>query len=698
MHKKLFLVTAVSAMFVLANSVEAQSIHVVNAASFAGSSVAPGSIVTIFGSNLTNVTASVTDPSHPPVTLGGTSVAIGDTVATLFFVSPNQINAVVSTQVAGGTEPVIVMSPGGSATGSVVIDANSPPGLFSLTGTGTHDGAIIQSLTGRVGAFSVTQGTDDTYLSLFLTGANLTATPTVTVAGVAVNVAFAGASPCCAGLEQINVTLPKSLAGAGRVPVMVQAGGQSSNVVEIVLLPEKGQGEFGGDDDNQTRSRELAAIASIPGTSLALVTDENDDVVREVDISTKAVAHTIALGENSEAVAIAVNAAGTTAVVAERNRARAAIIDLASLKVTHEVPVDAGPVAIAITGTQAIVVNGDSDTATVVDLTAGAPVATVDVGRGPRGVAVDGAGHAFVTNQDDGTISVIDLTSYAVTSTLALSTATSKVRPAGIQLIPGTGFAIVADPATTPDGKVLVVNTITGAVTPFSVNVAHTGGSGDIAVAGMTAYVANQAGGLVSVLPLTISGTTVTGTVTTIPLDQGVRSLTVDVKDNDLLAVNESTGKIAVVSIPSGQVIARIYAAIAEAGEGDDDGDDHSDHDHALNLPHIMSVLPNASAAGSTFTITIDGTNLTGATAVTFVNPSILADIAAWLGKGANGDFGVDSAFTVTGITTNAAGTQLTATVTIAADATPGLRLVRVATPNGNSTFGGFAGSSFMVE
>lgn len=679
----------------------AQPLHVVNAASFSGNSVAPGSIVTIFGSNLTNSTASVTDPANPPVTLAGTSVEIGGTAAMLFFVSPTQINAVVSATVAAGTQPVVVLSPSGTTNGSVVVSVSSPPGLFSMTGTGTNDGAIIQSLTGRVGAFSVFDGTTATYLSLFLTGANLTATPVVTVAGVSVNVAYAGASPCCSGLQQINVTLPASLQGAGRVPVMVQAGGQFSNVVEIVILPAPEQGEFSGDLGNRTRSRELSSVASVPGTSLALVADENDDVIREVDLAGKNVVHTIALAENSEPAAVSVNSAGTIAVVAERSRARAAVINLSALTVAAEVPVGAGPLSVAITGSQAVVVNGDSDTVTVVDLIANTPLATVDVGRGPRGVAIDATGHAYITNEDDGTISVIDLSTYAVTATLRVSSTadgTGSSRPAGIQIIPGSTFALVADPAMSPDGKVLVVNLATGATTSFSVNVAHTSGSNDIAMSGMTAYVANQAGGSISVLPLTISGSTVTGTATTIRVDQGVRSLTIDSRDGWLAALNESSGKIAVVSLASDQVIARISAAVAEPGEGDDDGDDHSDHDHAANLPHLTSIAPNSAGAGATFTITITGTNLTGASSVAFVDADICAEIAAWLGKGADGLVIADSAFTITAIQVNAGGTQLTATIAIAANASPGVRVVRVATPNGNSAFEFGLKDTFTVQ
>ncbi len=700
MRKGLYSILATMIVaFGAAVTAEAQTLHIVNAASYSANSVAPGSIVTIFGSNMTNATATVTDPAHPPLSLAGTTVQIGAASAGLFFVSREQINAVIPATAAAGTQTVTVTSPTGTTTGTVVISASSEPGLFSLTGTGTNDGAIIQSLTGRVGAFSVTDGTRATFISLFLTGADLSTTPIVTVAGVSANVTFAGASPCCAGLEQINITLPASLAGAGRVPVMVKAAGQLSNVVEVVLLPAKGQGEFNEDNDNETRSRELSFVASIPGTSLALVADENDDVIREIDVSAKTVVHTIAIAENAQPSAIAVNSAGTIAVVAERKGGKVAILNLTTLAVTAEVPVGAGPLAVTITGSQAVVVNGDGNSVTVVDLTASKVSATSPVGRGPRGVAIDSTGHAYVTNQNDGTISVIDLATAKVTNTMSVSaTPGGTSRPAAIQIIPGTTtLAVVADPAVSADGQVLIVNLTNGATVAFSVNVAHTGGANDIAIAGTTAYIANQAGGSISVLPLTITGT-VTGTVGSITLDQGVRSLAIDVKDNLLLVVNESTGRIALVNLTSGQVVGRINAAISEAGEGDEDSDNHSDHDKAPNLPQIKSISPFSSAAGTSLTLTIGGKNLTGASSITFVDQASISSASNWLGKGAEGVVTADAAFTVSNIQVNADGSQLTATVAIAANAAHGIRIVRVSTPNGNSTFTMDSKAMFTVQ
>src|SRR5471032_1223929 len=114
----------------------AQTVNVFNAASYTSSSVAPGSIVSIFGTKMTIGVAGVEDASHPPLTLRGTQVTIGGVAAALFYVSTSQINEIVATTTPLGTEAVVVTSSVGTSTGTVVVSADAAPGLFSLTGTG----------------------------------------------------------------------------------------------------------------------------------------------------------------------------------------------------------------------------------------------------------------------------------------------------------------------------------------------------------------------------------------------------------------------------------------------------------------------------------------------------------------------------------------------------------------------------------
>ena len=97
--------------------------------------VAPGGIVSIFGVNMATLTAVAPDGMLPQ-TMGGLTVAVGDRLLPLFFVSPGQINALVPDDLATG-DHVLTVSPGGApqvrAPFTVVRNA---PGLFAVAVNG----------------------------------------------------------------------------------------------------------------------------------------------------------------------------------------------------------------------------------------------------------------------------------------------------------------------------------------------------------------------------------------------------------------------------------------------------------------------------------------------------------------------------------------------------------------------------------
>jgi uncharacterized protein (TIGR03437 family) len=670
--------------FACAGVAQAQNLRIVNAASLAGGSVQPGSIITIFGTRLTTGVAFATDVQKPPVNLGGVTVSIGGSAAALFYVSPIQINAVVDPKTPLGSDNVVVTSQTGVQTGTVTVSSSAPAGLFSLFGTGTRDGAILNAITFLLGDFSTRTANSPTYLALFATGLNVASTPSVTIGGMPVQVVFSGAAPCCDGLDQINIMLPDSLAGAGRVPVVLTQNGVPSNTVQVVLLPPHGQGQFSDDNDNQTRSREIASVAWAPGTSLVLVADQNDDVVRVIDVKAKQVTHVIALPEGSNPVGMAVTSNGATAVVAESGTGKAAILNLTTFTVTKEVATGAGPIRVGISGTQAVVVNGDDDTVSIINLATNTVQKTLTVGREPEGIAIDtAANRAYVSNENDGTVSIIDLGTQTIASTVPLG---STLRPESIALS-GNGFAFLTVPSAGPTGQVVVLNLSTGTQATINANPDRSGGSTDVVFFNGKLYFANQTGGSISVMPFA-NGTP--GAVTTIKVDLGARALAVDVKDNLLVVSNEGSGTLVLVDLATNTVVGRIDAVRSAP----DDQDDHGDRDGAANLPAVQSLTPASSKANTTITLTISGKNLTGAKSIVF-------DLSR--GKGDEGDNGndknkMDGAFTVSNIAVNSAGTQLTATVKIATGAQTGAHIVRVVTPNGESSGKVANGNIFTVQ
>jgi len=681
-------VAVITGLVMVSLVAQAQSLRIVNAASLSNVSLAPGSIFTIFGTNLATGVAATDNVKTPPNSLSGVSVSIGGSPAALFYVSPTQINGVVNPSTPAGNETVTITSPGSTQTLTVTISANAPPGLFSLFGSGTRDGAILNAVTFLSGAFGVMTANTSTYLAIYATGLNLSTAPTVTIGGLAAQVTFYGAAPCCAGLQQINVMLPASLAGAGRVPLVVSSGANTSNTVQVVVLPAQGQGEFSDEPEQGDRSRELASLAYVPGTSTVLVADENDDVVRVVDVKAKQVTHIIALPEGSGPEAVAVSSTGTQAVVVETGSGKIAIVNLSNFTVSNEVTVGAGPRSVAISGNFAVVVNGDSDNVSIVNLQTGAVVKTLDVGRGPVGVAVDATtGRAYVTNEDDGTVSVINVSAETVGTALTLG---ASIRPEAITVVPGSSLALITVPAAGPNGQVVVLNLTTGTMTTVNANPDNSGGSSDVVFYQSKLYVANQTGGSISIIPLT--GSTL-GTATTVKVGLGARALAIDTVDNLLVVSNEASGTLALVDLATNKVTAKINA-VQTSMEGDDNGNDHSDRNSAANAPVIQSVSPNSGKAGATITVTINGTNLTGVNDVKFVQ---VTGQGNGNGNGSgNGNKGA-SDFTVSGIQVNSAGTQLTATVKISGSADSGARLVKVSSSNGTSSTTMSAGNTFTV-
>ena len=77
--------------------------------------------------------------------------------------------------------------------------------------------------------------TDQVFLILYGTGfrAAGTANTSMTIGGQNAQVSFAGPQGAFAGLDQVNVLLPRSLAGSGAVNIVLTASGQTANTVNI---------------------------------------------------------------------------------------------------------------------------------------------------------------------------------------------------------------------------------------------------------------------------------------------------------------------------------------------------------------------------------------------------------------------------------------------------------------------------------
>jgi uncharacterized protein (TIGR03437 family) len=86
----------------------------------------------------------------------------------------------------------------------------------------------------QIVAAPIVFGPDRLFLALYGTGVR-GANASVNIAGVDLPVQYAGPQSQYPGLDQVNVELPPSLAGAGQVNVTVTIDGVAANAVAIVF-------------------------------------------------------------------------------------------------------------------------------------------------------------------------------------------------------------------------------------------------------------------------------------------------------------------------------------------------------------------------------------------------------------------------------------------------------------------------------
>jgi uncharacterized protein (TIGR03437 family) len=218
---------------------------VVNSASFASGTLAPGSLATIFGSSLASTTAVA--PGFPlPATLGSAAVYVNDLPAPILFASSGQINFQVPWTATTGPGSVVVITSGLVSNFSSVQIAPAAPGLFDDTRSSAwaaaqpvHAGEYITIYGTGLGPVNNPPASGASLLDGEIS--TVQTTPTVSIGGAQAIVSFAGLAPpgqnpfYSAGVYQINALVPANTIAGTAVPVVVTAGGVQSNAVNIAV-------------------------------------------------------------------------------------------------------------------------------------------------------------------------------------------------------------------------------------------------------------------------------------------------------------------------------------------------------------------------------------------------------------------------------------------------------------------------------
>jgi trimeric autotransporter adhesin len=221
---------------------------VVNAASFQRGPVAPGEMVTIFGSVIGPPTLAGLQVGNNTVAsaVNGTRFLFDGVAAPIIYASATQSTVMVPFGVAGKQSTQLAVEYRGVISNPVRLTvADTAPGVFTATQQGSGQAALLnQDYSANSAANPASKGS---VVMVYLTGDGQTtpvgadgqlasttlprtaAKVTATIGGVEAEVQYAGVAPqSVAGFAQVNVVVPAAAPSGSAVPLVVTVGQASS--------------------------------------------------------------------------------------------------------------------------------------------------------------------------------------------------------------------------------------------------------------------------------------------------------------------------------------------------------------------------------------------------------------------------------------------------------------------------------------
>jgi trimeric autotransporter adhesin len=187
-------------------------VTVVNAASLAPGAIAPGEIITVFGTGF--------DPTN-------TRLLFDKQPATVFYTSATQINALAPASLSSNsTTQLSIVVNGASIADSSVPVVSSAPGIFTVSGGIGQAAANNQDGSLNSASNPAERGS---VVSLYATGQGSSpGVVTLTIAGYNAPLLYAGPAPGFDGLMQINAQIPCGFLPPGIQTVILTIDGITS--------------------------------------------------------------------------------------------------------------------------------------------------------------------------------------------------------------------------------------------------------------------------------------------------------------------------------------------------------------------------------------------------------------------------------------------------------------------------------------
>ena len=220
--------------------------------------MAPGSLISLFGLDLSEGQA-IAEDLPLETTLAGTTVVIAGRRLPLLFTSDRQVNGMVPYDLNVNTQHQVLVrrSPTYATSVSVDVAASQPAVFVNPQQNAERQGHIYvaDASGGQSLAGPNSPATAGDAIVFYCSGLGVvepplvagTAAPfeeplartvnpiSVTVGGVQANVFFSGLTPGFSGLYQINAFVPQDVTTGDEVPVVLGVAGQSSPRVTIAV-------------------------------------------------------------------------------------------------------------------------------------------------------------------------------------------------------------------------------------------------------------------------------------------------------------------------------------------------------------------------------------------------------------------------------------------------------------------------------